>query len=48
MDRFYCIAVSIIENPDASEVILTEEEFTALEAALNQCRVFGHRWLGGL
>ncbi len=37
----------IIENLDASEVILTEEEFTSLKAALNQCRVFGHRGLGG-
>ncbi len=37
----------IIENPDASEVILTEEEFSSLEAALNQCNVFGHRGLGG-
>ena len=37
----------IIENLDASEVILTEEEFSSLEAALNQCKVFGHRGLGG-
>lgn len=33
----------IIENLDASKVELTNEEFTALEEALNQCRVYGHR-----
>ena len=37
----------IIENLDASEVILTEEEFSSLEAALNKCKVYGHRGLGG-
>ena len=33
----------IIENLDASEVELTDEEFHSLEDALNQCRVYGHR-----
>lgn len=33
----------IIENLDASEVELTDEEFDSLEAALNKCRVYGHR-----
>ena len=33
----------IIENLDASEVELTEEEFQSLEERLNQCRVYGHR-----
>ncbi len=33
----------IIENLDASEVDLTEEEFQSLEERLNQCRVYGHR-----
>ena len=33
----------IIENLDASKVELTDEEFTALEESLNQCRVYGHR-----
>ena len=37
----------IIENLDASKVELTDEEFTSLEAALNQCKVYGHRGLGG-
>ena len=37
----------IIENLDASKVELTEDEFTALEASLNQCRVYGHRGLSG-
>ena len=37
----------IIENLDASKVVLTEEEFSSLEAALDRCRVFGHRGLGG-
>ena len=37
----------IVENLNASNVILTDEEFSALEASLNQCRVFGHRGLGG-
>ncbi len=37
----------IIENLDASEVILTEDEFSSLETALNQCKVYGHRGLGG-
>ena len=33
----------IIENLDASEVELTDEEFDSLKAALNKCRVYGHR-----
>ena len=33
----------IIENLDASEVELTEEEFQSLEERLNQCKVYGHR-----
>ena len=37
----------IIENLDASEVELSEEEFSSLETALNQCKVYGHRGLGG-
>ena len=37
----------IVENLNASNVALTDGEFNALEASLNQCRVFGHRGLGG-
>jgi len=37
----------IVENLNATNVILTEDEFSALEASLNQCRVYGHRGLGG-
>ena len=37
----------IIENLDAAHVTLTDAEFTSLEASLNQCRVYGHRGLGG-
>ena len=37
----------IIENLDASKVELSEEEFTSLETALKQCKVYGHRGLGG-
>lgn len=37
----------IIENLDASNVVLTDDEFTSLEEALNQCKVYGHRGLGG-
>lgn len=33
----------IIENLDASNVELTDTEFTSLESALNKCRVYGHR-----
>ena len=33
----------IIENLNASLVELTDEEFRSLEAALNQCKVYGHR-----
>ena len=33
----------IIENLDASEVELTEEEFRSLDEALNHCKVYGHR-----
>lgn len=37
----------IIENLDAARVVLTDEEFTALEEALNGLKVYGHRGLGG-
>ena len=37
----------IIENLDAADVELTEDEFTSLEKALNSLRVYGHRGLGG-
>ena len=33
----------IIENLDASQVALTEEEFRALEDSLDRCIVYGHR-----
>lgn len=37
----------IIENLNASEVTLTEEEFQSLEESLNSLKVYGHRGLGG-
>ena len=37
----------IVENLNTSNVALTDEEFSALEVSLNQCRVCGHRGLGG-
>ena len=37
----------IIENLNASEVVLTDNEFKALESALNQHKVYGHRGFGG-
>ncbi len=37
----------IVENLGASNVALTDAEFSALEESLNQCRVYGHRGLGG-
>lgn len=37
----------IIENLTASQVELTDDEFTALETELNKCKVYGHRGLGG-
>lgn len=37
----------IVENLNASKVELTDEEFKSLEDALNQCKVYGHRGLGG-
>ena len=37
----------IVENLGASGVELTDEEFRALEASLNECKVYGHRGLGG-
>ena len=37
----------IIENQTASQVELTDDEFTALETELNKCKVYGHRGLGG-
>ena len=33
----------ILENLDAAQVELTEEEFSELETALNRCKVYGHR-----
>ena len=36
-----------IENLDAANVELAAAEFTALETSLNQCKVYGHRGLGG-
>ena len=37
----------IIENLDAALVELSDEEFQALDDALNACVVYGHRGLGG-
>ena len=37
----------IIENLDSAKVELSDEEFKALEDALNGLRVYGHRGLGG-
>ena len=37
----------IIENLNAADVELTEEEFNALETSLNSLKVYGHRGLGG-
>lgn len=37
----------IVENLDAVNVRLTTEEFVSLEEALNRCKVYGHRGLGG-
>ena len=37
----------IVENLNAANVALTDEEFSPLEASLNQCRVYGCRGLGG-
>ncbi len=37
----------IIENLNASEVELTENEFVGLEDALGKCRIYGHRGLSG-
>ena len=37
----------IMKNLDASLVSLSEAEFAGLEASLDQCRVYGHRGLGG-
>ena len=37
----------IIENLDSANVELTDEEFTAMEDALNGLKVYGHRGLGG-
>ncbi len=38
----------IVENLDAANVELSAEEFSSLEEALNGCRVYGHRGLGGV
>ncbi len=37
----------IVENLNASQVVLTDNEFKALESALNQHKVYGHRGFGG-
>ena len=37
----------IIENLDAADVNLTDEEFSSLEGELNRHKVYGHRGLGG-
>ena len=37
----------IIENLDADKIVLTDTEFKELETALNKCKVYGHRGLGG-
>lgn len=37
----------IAENLSAAEVVLSDEEYTSLDAALNQLKVYGHRGLGG-
>jgi len=37
----------VIENLDSANVELTNDEFTALEDALNGLKVYGHRGLGG-
>ena len=37
----------IVENLGAADVELTDAEFKALEASLNECKVYGHRGLGG-
>ena len=37
----------IIENLDSADVLLTDEEFSALESELNTHKVYGHRGLGG-
>jgi aryl-alcohol dehydrogenase-like predicted oxidoreductase len=37
----------IIENLDSANVELTDNEFAALEDALNSLKVYGHRGLGG-
>ncbi len=37
----------IIENLDSANVELTDDEFAALEVALNSLKVYGHRGLGG-
>ncbi len=37
----------IIENLDSALVDLTDEEFGSLQAALDECVVYGHRCLGG-
>ena len=37
----------IVENLNASQVEMTDAEFTALENALNQHKVYGHRGFGG-
>ena len=38
----------IVENLNASQVEMTDAEFTALENALNQHKVYGHRGFGGV
>ena len=38
----------LVTNINTYNIDLSKEEFSALEACLNQCRVCGHRGLGGL
>ena len=37
----------IIENLNAADVELSDDEFAELQAALDECTVYGHRGLGG-
>lgn len=37
----------IVENLNSADVVLTDDEFTALESSLNRLPVYGHRGLGG-
>ena len=37
----------IVENLSAANVELTDDEFASLQAALDECEVYGHRGFGG-